>query len=67
MAVVKNKLTERTREFWSHVESIAEQVRRNDDNDRFACIRGDSRLPERRESSDYGTRRYDPSEPRTRD
>jgi hypothetical protein len=27
MAVVKNKTTERGREFWSHVESIASQVR----------------------------------------
>ena len=28
MALVKNKTTERGREFWSHVESIADQVRR---------------------------------------
>jgi hypothetical protein len=27
MAVVKNKTTQRGREFWSHVESIASQVR----------------------------------------
>jgi len=27
MAVIKNKATERNREFWSHVESIAKQVR----------------------------------------
>jgi hypothetical protein len=30
MAVVKNKSTERSREFWSHVESIAQQSRTND-------------------------------------
>jgi hypothetical protein len=27
MAVVKNKTSERNREFWSHVESVAKQVR----------------------------------------
>jgi hypothetical protein len=27
MAVVKNKTTERGQEFWSHVETIASQVR----------------------------------------
>ena len=67
MAVVKNKLTEPTREFWSHVESIAEQVRRNDNGNRFGSIRGDGRMPERRESSDFGTRRYDTSERSIRD
>lgn len=30
MAVVKNKTTERGREFWSHVESIASQVRNSE-------------------------------------
>jgi hypothetical protein len=27
MAVVKNKSTDRDREFWSHVEAVAQQVR----------------------------------------
>jgi hypothetical protein len=31
MAVVKNKTTEGNRIFWSHVESVAEQLRRNTD------------------------------------
>lgn len=31
MAVIKNKTTEANRAFWSHVETIAEQVRSNPD------------------------------------
>jgi len=35
MAVVKNKSNESSREFWSHVESIAKQVRRDSDEIRI--------------------------------
>jgi hypothetical protein len=58
MSIVKNKTTEENREFWSHVESVAEGVKswlgltdntfRNDRNERpgIDCQEGD--VPEHR-------------------
>jgi hypothetical protein len=67
MAVVKNKTTERTREFWSHVESIAEQVRCNEAA-RFSRTRADGQiLAERSDSVERHTHNLDRLEPRRRD
>jgi hypothetical protein len=43
MAVVKNLSTERSREFWSHVERIAAQVRNNTEGDQGNVVQEEHR------------------------
>jgi hypothetical protein len=57
MAVIKNKTSERNREFWSHVESVAKQVRCDPDT-RSASNRShiDSDQQEPRSTTDVSDR-----------